>query len=103
MNRFTFTPMNYSIDRPLNALLTKAMDSGIKTVTGKDSYYLNITFKDGSHLNAWNVNKYYAWLSRGRFTYPNKEDGEYNWNDARPSRSTMARLYKMLGSISYCA
>jgi len=102
MNKFTFTPMNYDVDRFLNSILTKAMNSGIKTVTGEgNGYFLDITFNDGSHLNAWNVNKYYAWLSKGRFNYPNKNDGGYNWSDARPYRSTMARLYKMLGNISY--
>ena len=94
--------MNYSVDRALDALLTKAMDSGIKAVTGGD-YYLDITFNDGSHLNAWNVNRYYAWLCKGRFAYPNKDDGEYSWCNARPRRATMARLYKMLGEISYSA
>ncbi len=95
--------MNYSVDRALNAILTKAMDSGIKAVTGENSYYLDIEFKDGSRINVWNVSRYYAWLARGRFTYPNKDDGEYSWNDARPYRATMARLYKMLGTVSYCA
>lgn len=103
MNKFTFILMNYGIDRALNSILTQAMNSGIKSISGGDNYYLKIIFNDGSKLKAWNVNRYYGWLSKGCFTYPNKEDGEYNWNNARPHKNTMARLYKMLGTISYCS
>lgn len=101
MNRFTFLQMNHRVDRVLNSLLTKALDSGIKTVTSTGSYYFKVTFNDGSILTAWNSNRYYAWLSSGYFTYPKEHDKVYKWSDARPYKSTMARLYKMLGSMSY--
>ena len=92
--------MNDSVDPLLDSILNKAMDSGIKDATGKNSYYLDIAFNDGSRLDAWNVNKYYGWLSRGVFTYPDNKRN-YVWVDGRPKKSTMARLYKMLSSVSY--
>jgi len=103
MNRFTFTVMVYPPDRVLTSYLMQAMDSGIKIANGVDGRgaYLEIAFLDGSSIIAWNVNRYYAWLSRGVFTFPDKSMRGYKWDDSRPSKSAMARLYKMLKHISY--
>jgi hypothetical protein len=91
--------MNYKIDTLLDGILLQAIDSGIKSATGTDSYYLDIIFNDGSQLSAWNVNKYYGWLSLGCFIFPNNE--KYSWQSARPSRATMAKLYDALNEVSY--
>ena len=101
MDRFTFTMMNHEIDRVLNSIVSKAMDSGIKSVSSRNNYYITIEFNDGSVLDAWNSNKYYAWLSSGVFIYPKKDNGSYKWKDSRLSKSTMSRLCKMLSKVSY--
>jgi hypothetical protein len=90
--------MNYSIDRVLDSYLKKALLSGINEVSGEDGYYMTITFKDRSVLTAWNTNKYYAWLARGEFKH---ENTKYCWDFARPSKSTMAELYKALKNHTY--
>ena len=99
MNRFTFTFMNHGIDYVLDSYLNQALDSGIASVTECNSYYITIYFNDGSRLNAWNENKYYAWLTTGVFTMPNLDT--FKWNNSRPKRKTMARLFNELKKVSY--
>ena len=78
------------------------MKSGINSVYAIDRYHITINFKDGSIFNGWNTNKYYAWLSRGTFYYPNATiETKYQWEGGRPSRNTMVKLLKMLKHISY--
>lgn len=93
MNRFTFTMMNYGHDHILSSILSNAMDSGIKSISSISRYYISIKFNNGSEMNAWHENRYYAWLSQGSII--NKDGSEYMWKDARPSRAVMARLYNM--------
>jgi hypothetical protein len=102
INRFTFTLMLYGSDPILDALFTQAMDSGlISAKPTNHGYYLLLVFKDGSIIKVWNANKYYAWLSRGVFCYPDDSIEPFFWDSIRPRKSTMARLYKLLGTIKY--
>ena len=98
MNRISFTMMNHKHDPVISALLSDCMDSGIAAVETNGKYSINVTFKDGSKLNAWNANRYYAWLSQGWIEQPN--ESKYQWEEARPSRDVMARLYNMLKNYS---
>ena len=109
MNKFSFTTMLYRVDYLLDMLLNRAMNSGVEQIkyTLRD-FEIEINFYDGSRLIAWNKNRYYAWLSCGSFFYPKQTGGGYNWNNERPTRATMARLYKIIkdhkkvaGKISY--
>lgn len=94
MNRFTFTLMNYGADLVLDSLLKSGLESGIKNIYTNDAFFITVEFNNGLTMRAWNVNKYYAWLHEGIFTFP---DGKcYRWQDGRPKRKTMARLYKSL-------
>lgn len=99
MNRFSFTMMLYKHDPVISALLSGCMDSGISAVKTNSKYSIIVTFKDGSELYAWNSNRYYGWLSEGRISQPDKS--MYQWEEARPSREVMARLYNMLKNDSY--
>ncbi len=101
MNRFTFTMMNHRVDKALDSILRKLMKVGIRTVTREGFSYIDITFNDGSKMTAWDHNKYYAWLRNGAITHPNNVSIMYNWDGARPKKSTMVKLCKMLGKITY--
>lgn len=82
---------NYNVDNVADTLLRKSMKSGISDVSG-DNHYMYITFKDGVRAKLWNVNKYYAWLSRGCI-------GNYNYSDGRPTVQTMYELIQLLKTI----
>lgn len=90
--------MLYKHDPAISALLSDCMDSGISAIKTNGRYRINVTFKDGSELNAWNANRYYAWLNEGYISQP--DESKYQWEEARPSREVMALLYNMLKNYS---
>jgi hypothetical protein len=84
--------MNDSVDVILDSMLKRAIKSGLKSLSSISEYYLVIEFNDGTKATMWNANRYCAWLSKGNIE---KDDKNYQWNNARPSRSTMAKLYDL--------
>lgn len=94
INRFTFTMMIRPIDPILTIKLGRAIKSGLKSIKSKGEYYLIAKFNDGIEMEAWNTNRYYAWLQSGTFTMPNGD--KYLWNDGRPSRKVMAKFYNLI-------
>ena len=74
-------------------MLKNGIKSGLKSLSSLSEYYLMIEFNDGTKATMWNANRYHAWLSQGFIEFDNKT---YQWNNARPSRSTMAKLHDLL-------
>ena len=99
INRLTFRMMLYGVDYLLDSSLIKALSSGIKSINGADSYYVNIEFNDGLMIRCWNANKYYGWASSGRITYPDKST--YAWGGCRPKKLTMCKLINALANYKY--
>jgi hypothetical protein len=82
---------NHKVDHVADTLLRKSMKSGIKYISS-GACFMYITFKDGVKTKLWNVNKYYAWLSRGYI-------GNYNYDCGRPTVKTMYELIQLLKTI----
>lgn len=95
-NKFTFILMTYPVDPVINGLLSNAIDYGIRSISTKNEYYIDVEFGDGSVMSAWNANRYYAWLNCGTFTQANGV--KYKWLESRPKRSTMNKFYKAISS-----
>ena len=80
---------NYRTDIKLDDIIEKIL-------TGKEpkleiSEYTIKLENDDYRFEAWNANKYYAWLSSG--IYENKKTGyKYRWGSGMPSRF-MAELF----------
>jgi len=80
---------NRGVDFNLDAIIEKIL-------TGKEPKLEISEFEiklenDDYRFEAWNENKYYAWLHRG--VYENKKTGyKYRWEDSMPSRF-MAELF----------
>ena len=91
MNRLTFTLMNEPVDRALDQIIKSSLESGVERATVL-RYTIKVLFKNGIEMQAWNANKYYAWLQSGHI----KQDGHisplYEWKGARPSKQTMCDL-----------
>lgn len=84
-----FAGFNHPYDRNVEMVLRRGVDSGIQSVSGIGIYDVSVTFKNGYQLNAWNANKYYAWLMSGSCA-------GVTWKDARPSARTLVRLRDMI-------
>ena len=78
----------YHYDGVLDYMLKVCLSAGIASIKSS-KYFLNITFKNGLVLEAWNENKYYAWLQSGYI-------GNYNWDYMRPSAYTMLCLLQAM-------
>ena len=80
---------NYSFDPQLDAIIEKIIKSEVPKI---DISEYNIIIENDEYIcDLWNANKYYAWLSSGR--YENKKTGyKYKWYESLPSRY-MAELF----------
>lgn len=81
-----FCVLNYSVDKVLDTILSKCIDSGIKSYK-TTAYFMNIDFNNGINAVLWNANKYYAWISEGYI-------GTYSFRGVQPSKKTMRKLNK---------
>jgi hypothetical protein len=84
----------YPLDRFVDRLFRNSLYSGIKELK-KDTHHIEVTFNDGVTINAWNANKWYAWLSHNGFVH---KEGKliHKWNDVRPSAKTMFKLNRAM-------
>lgn len=86
----------YKSDPILDILLIYLKEVGIKNYTC-DSYHTLITFNDGTKLNYWNVNKWYAWMSEGVVNFSNGKS--YRWNHSMPSNKVLFYFKKYTREI----
>jgi hypothetical protein len=89
---------NYEIDSFLNSILNQCLKSGLKSVNSESSFYATIIFNNGIKFTYWNVNRYYAWLKKGVFEFP--DGNTYNYDDARPSAKTMYKMRRALENFN---
>ena len=77
---------NYDVDTLLDRALNAGVKSGIKCASSC-GFLAKVEFMNGTKIDYWNENKYYAWMSRGTITFRNGD--EYNFYDARPTAKWM--------------
>lgn len=93
---FTVYISDNELDNFLNILLKTCKIINIR----HNEFCIFITFKsylcDNQYtVEAWNANKYYAWLYSGRIK-GNDTDKLYDWVDKMPKRKTMWKLRKRI-------
>lgn len=86
---------NYSVDKELDDILRKCLESGIKTYI-KNSGYIRLIFNNGADARMWDESKYYAWLSDGYIT---KDDLRFGWTSKMPSVEVMYKLKCLINGI----
>jgi len=86
--------MNYKAAPKLDILLIYLNNIGIKNISTKDLYYINIEFNDGTVLKGWNTNRWYAWLSQGKINFSNGE--KMTWNNELPSYEIFYKYKKIV-------
>ena len=59
-----------------------------------DDYYFIVLFKDGTEMTAWNVNRWFAWMNRGKICFSNGEKLE--WEQSKPKDETLYKLREMV-------
>lgn len=84
--KFLFLTRLYETDYVLDQLLIDGLRSGIKSIKYPCAYYTKIKFYNGTKVNAWNANKYYAYFQKGKIN-------KYKWNESMPSRKVLRMLY----------
>ena len=57
---------------------------------------MGILFNNDMEFHFWNSNRYYAWMSTGKFTDQLENKIIYQYSDGRPSAETMWMLKKMI-------
>ena len=82
----------YSTDKKLNIILNNCLDSGIQKIEKESFGYITIKFNNNVSYRYWDANKYYGWLSSGKFF----GDIEYNYREGMPTIPTMYRLKKVI-------
>lgn len=90
---------NYNASPKLNVLLFYLENIGIKSITFPtnlfgSSYYVDIEFKDGTRLHAWNVNRWYNWMNCGNVKFSNVEKLE--WENCRPSHEILYKYHQVI-------
>lgn len=86
--------LNDKVDKELDNKISYYLKHFTVKLIQRDEFYIYITFKENLvTLKLWNRNKYYAWCTDGCFL---DSPNEYEWNNKRPKRSTMWKLYKLL-------
>lgn len=60
----------------------------------EDSFYVTVTFEDGSRLHAWYVNRFYGWLSRGILSRPS--GATMTWDKRVPSYKVQWKLRRAI-------
>lgn len=86
--------MNNGEDKNVSRILSSCLHSGICKIS-TDSHYINVEFSNGVKACLWNRNKYYSWLSEGKFIDANSQI-IYQYHNARPSRKVMWMLCKAI-------
>jgi hypothetical protein len=86
---------NKEVDETLNSVIDRAFKITFDDQFGK-AYYATIEYVDNQkkrrQLRVWIENRWYAYASRA----DGGAWGDILWTDARPSRETMWRLYKLV-------
>ena len=82
--------MNYSIDRRLDDIIYLCLKDGIKQYVKIDEFSIMVMFNNGIIMDAWNENRYYAWLNKCEILYPN--DSPKKFKEVRVKRKTMVKL-----------
>ena len=103
--RFLFN--NYKRDIEIDQYLSNLFTYQI-TAIEEGVHYFYITFENKYRLEAWNANKYYAWMFQGKIydleKVKNKEitleisnqTPIYSWYNTRPGRKWLRRFFKIL-------
>ena len=84
---------NESVDIVLDHHLLEGIKSGIKSLDS-DTHNGRVEFNNGTKLEYWNANKYYAWMTKGVLTLG--DDWTFAYSSIRPSVKAMYLFQKEL-------
>ncbi len=86
---------NYNVSEAYDEMMSYYIKSGIKQyVEINDFGKLMIMFNNGTIIDGWNNNKYYAWLSKCDFYYT--DNTKSCFADVRLRKRTMVKLILMI-------
>ena len=82
-------------DDVTDMLCRRCIPSGIREMK-VESHHMGILFNNDMEFHFWNSNRYYAWMSTGKFTDMLENKIIYQYSDGRPSAEAMWVIKKMI-------